>query len=230
MSVDMATAVTANVLQSTTQDCINITYGGNTISVTGDFNVLSGVGQTVSISVSSKCGVMTQQASDFKSALSANLAQSLRSQQIALTGWLDSSRNDQSTSLQQSVTTNITQANVQNCLNTMNGYNILNVTGSGNVIKDVAQNASLNLVSECMLQNGQASKVVSDITDTVNQSAVLESKNPLAFIADAMAAAFSSIVYGVIAVIICVIMFVGAFVGLREYGKISRGQSTNVTT
>lgn len=214
-TVGVSTNVAANIVQNTAQNCISVAYGGNTININGNYNNVSGVDQTVSISINSDCSTFAQQNSTFDADLQNALTQALNDQEVALTEWMDNSRDDQSASVSNSVTANFTQNTVQNCVNTLNGYNILNVTGTGNVVKDITQNATLNVISQCLLGNGQTSSVVSDITNTVNQQSTYVSQNPLAFIADAIAAIFKSLIVAAAVVFVVIICFVMLFLLLR---------------
>src|SRR5512147_1253671 len=90
-SIHVSTNVAANIVQDTAQNCINVAYGGNTITINGDYNVVSGVNQTVSISINSSCSTFASQDSTFNSDLQNSLSQVLADQEVALTEWMDNS-------------------------------------------------------------------------------------------------------------------------------------------
>jgi hypothetical protein len=217
-TVDVSTSVTANIMQTTAQNCINVAYGGNTITINGNYNVVSGVDQTVSISINSACSTFAAQNSTFDADLENALSQILSDQEVALTEWMDNSQDDQNTDVKQNVTTNFTQSTVQNCVNNLDGYNILSVTGSGNVVQDITQTATLNVISQCILKGQQTSDVVSSITNTVNQHSVYTSENPLAFIADAVASVLKSAmaIAAVLFIVILCFVFVFMVAGRRK--------------
>jgi hypothetical protein len=214
-TINVSTQVAANIVQNTAQNCIDVSYGQNTITINGDYNILSGVDQTIKLSINSNCSTFAAQNSTFSADLQNSLAQILNDQEIALIAWMDNSHDDQTTNIAQSVTANFTQSTVQNCVSNLNGGNALNVTGSGNVIKDVTQTISLNLISQCLLNNNQTNDVVNDITNTVNQSGTYTSVSPFAFIADAIAAVFKSVVVAAAIVFIVIVCFIFLFIIAR---------------
>lgn len=209
--VDVSTEISAKIIQNATQNCINVTMGGNTIAINGDYNILNGVNQTVSLSVNTDCSTFARAGNTFDSDLASSLSQVLHDQGIALTEWTDTSKTDQETNIRQSITANFTQSVVQNCISQLNGRNILSVTGSGNVIKNITQSASLNLISRCLLQNAQTSSVISDITNSVNQHSSHISENPLSFISDAWTAISRSALAFAAVCFIVVVSFVFIF-------------------
>lgn len=215
-SINVSTDVAANIVQNTAQSCINVSYGGNTFNIDGDYNDISGVKQNVAISVNSTCSTFAGQNSTFSTDLQHALTQFLNDQQIALTQWLDNSRDDQATNISQSVTANFTQSTVQNCVNNLDGRNIFNVSGNGNVVKDITQSTTLNVISQCLLQNGQTNDVVSTITNTVNQHGTYTSANPLAFITDAIGAIAKSVLAVAAVIFIVLICFVFLFLLMRR--------------
>jgi hypothetical protein len=211
-SVLSTTTTTANIVQQTAQNCIDVSYGGNVIDVNGNYNILSGVDQTVSLSVNSDCSTFASQNSTFNSDLSDAMSQILSDQEVALTQWIDTSKDTQYTNITENVTANFTQSTVQSCVNNLNGYNVLSVTGSGNVIKNITQDVSLNILSQCLIQNSQTGSSISDITNTVNQHSTYTSTNPFAFIADALesmsrsAMAIAAIIFIVIVSFVIIFM------------------------
>lgn len=218
-TVGVSTNVAASIVQNTAQSCISVAYGGNTFNINGNYNDISGVAQTVSISVSPTCAVFASQNSTFDTSLSAAITQALSDQEVALTQWLDNSRDDQAASIAQNVTANFTQTAVQNCVNNLNGYNIFDVTGDGNVVRDVTQTATLSLVSQCILQGGQTSDVVTNITNTVNQQSAYTSSNPFSFITDALEALSKSILLFLAAMFVLIVCFALAYAFLTRHRR-----------
>lgn len=218
--INVSTNVAANIVQNTAQNCINVAYGGNTFNINGNYNDISGVTQTVSISINSTCSTFASQDSTFNSDLANALSQVLNDQEVALTQWMDNSKDDQETNITQNVTANFTQTTVQNCVNNLNGYNIFNVSGDGNVVKNITQTATLSVISQCLLQNGQTSDVVSNITNTVNQHGTYTSENPLAFITDAIEAVLKSAMVIAAVIFIVLVCFVFLFMLMRRGKKV----------
>ena len=218
-SIKASTSIAANIVQNTAQNCINVSYGGNTFSIDGNYNDISGVSQTVSVAVSAGCSTFAGQNTTFSNDLSHALTQFYDDQEVALTQWLDNSRDDQETNISQSVTANFTQSAVQSCVNNLNNINIFSVTGNGNVVKDVTQTVTLNVLSQCLLQNGQTNDVVSTITNTINQHGTYTSENPLAFITDAIGAVAKSALAVAAVIFIVIVCFVFLFMLMRRSSR-----------
>lgn len=218
-TVSASTTVAANIVQATAQSCIGTSQGSNSVNVGGVGNTVDGVTQSVSLSVNMGCSTFSGQDSTFNNDLQNSLSQVLNDQGVALTQWMDGSRSDQASSIRQDVTTNFTQENVQNIVQKLNGYNVLNVQGVGNTVKDVAQTAALSVIATGLQQNGQTNAVVNSITNTVNQHGQYKSANPLAFITDAIQSSIRTVGIAIIAVIVILICFVLLVVALRRSRK-----------
>jgi len=207
-TIDESTRVAANIVQNTAQNCISVAYGNNTVAINGNYNDVSDVAQKVSVKINSNCSTFANQNNTFKSDLQNSVGQTLSDQEIAFMEWMDNSRDTQKTNIDQSVTTNFTQSAVQNCVNSLSGDNNLYVSGNGNVIKNIVQNSTLDMISQCLLGNGQTSSVVSDITNTVNQHSTYTSKSPFQFIADAFTSIAKSVIAAAAILFIIVVCFV----------------------
>jgi hypothetical protein len=224
-TVDVSTKVAANIVQNTAQDCITVGYGSNKIKINGNYNAVEHVAQKVSVGVDSNCSTFSKQNSSFKTDLQNGLSQTLKDQEVAMTEWMDNSRDTQSDHVRQSVTANFTQNAVQNCVNGLVGINDLYVMGNGNVVKDITQDATLSILARCVQGNGQTNSVVSDITNTINQHSQYTSQNPLAFISDAFAAMAQSAAAVAAIIFIVVICFVFVFVILHRSGESRRPEA-----
>jgi hypothetical protein len=216
-SVNSSAKLAATVVQTATQDCINVGSGENIVNVNGNYNVIDGVKQNLSLSINSSCPVLTGQDSTFQAALSNALTNTNASQSVALTEWINNTRNTQESNINNQLQTNLTQSTAQKCLSSLNGANIQNISGSGNVVKNVAQNVSLNVISQCLMKNGQTNNMVSDITNTVNQHSVYKSENPFAFITDALTAISSNVVYTVALIFVALVFFAILYAAFRHH-------------
>jgi hypothetical protein len=217
-SVSIMTNVVGSAVQNVTQSCISYVNSDNVIAVDGNGNFVGGVTQTMSISVDSNCSADITQDAQFQNKLQNNISQLLKDQEIALTQWMDSSKDESNAAINQSISTNVTSNTVQTCLNIINSHNILNVSGNNNVVKDIIQSNTVSLISQCLLSQGQTSSAVNDITNTVNQHSEYTSKNPLAFITDAIEAMMKSAMVVIAVIFIVLICFVALFMILR-HGK-----------
>ena len=214
-SVADTAVVLGSAVQSVTQNCINYVYAGNTINISGTGNVVNAVNQAMAVAVNSSCAASVTQSATFSNSLQAKVAQTLKDQEVALTQWMDSSSDDSEAHINQIVSTNVSSTTVQSCLNSINSQNILNITGSGNIVTDIVQSGTATLLSQCLLGQGQTSTAVNNIANTVNQHSTYDSENPLAFITDAIEALMRSAMILVAIVFVAIICFVALFLVLR---------------
>jgi hypothetical protein len=215
-SVSISTNVVGSAVQKVTQSCISYVNSDNVLAVSGDGNVLGDVTQTMSVSVNSVCSANITQNAKFQNSLANSVSELLKDQEVSMTQWLDNSQDDSNAAIQQNVTTNVTSTTVQTCLDNINSQNILNITGSGNIIKDAVQSSTVSMISHCLLSQGQTSQSVNAITNTVNQHSTYTSKNPLAFMSDAIESVIKSVIMIAAVIFIVVICFIGIFIVLRK--------------
>lgn len=218
-SKQIVTATTdslANAVQTTAQDCINVEYGNNTIAIDGNYNNIQNVSQKLSITLNPTCSTMTASDNSFQTNLSNALSQNMSDQEVAMSQWLDNSKDTQSTNIEQTVSTNITQNTVQKCLNNLTTMNNFYLTGDGNVIKNQVQDSTLNMISQCLLNGQQSTQAISDITNTINQHSTYDSKSPFSFLTDAIEGSIQSIATIAAIIFIVFICFIFLFLMLRD--------------
>lgn len=189
-----------------TQDCVQYTDGNQVLGVYGSGNIVTGNVQKLQLSIDSKCISAIKQKGDFKNKLENALSQTLKDQEQALTEWMDSSGDTQENDITNNIVNTITFNDLQECLSKVNGSQLIIVKGSGNVVAKNVQEQTQAIVSECVMGGGQAAEVANDVTNTVNQHSTYQSKNPFAFITDAIQAALKS------AMVIAAIVFVAIVV------------------
>ena len=232
-TVQVSTKIVSNAIQQATQDCISYVNSSNLIDISGNNNRIDGTSQALTVSVNSNCVARTTQAAEFSNKLAENVSQAIKEQSIAMTQWADGSKSENNNILNQSIETNISASTVQKCLNDINTQNILRVSGSGNTIKNATQSNTVSIISQCLLGQEQSSKVINDITNTVNQQSEIKSVNAFAFIADAITSIFGSMFkFGnmiIIAIVfIVIISFIFIFMKLI-HGK-KKPANTNTST
>ena len=210
-TVGVSTDLVTNASLNVAQDCLAFMDGTQVISIYGSGIIFKGNIQRATLSVDSKCVSQMGQQGEFENKLTDSITQTLKDQEIAMTQWMDPSGDNQTTDIVQNVTTNITFNDVQNCIDSLQGTQLFIVRGNNDVIVDNMQEQTMNLASTCMMSGGQTVDVVNDVTNTVNQHSTYTSKNPFAFITDAIeaavmsAAAIAAVVF--IAIVILVLVF-----------------------
>jgi RNA-binding protein YhbY len=210
-TVDVSTNLVTNASLNVAQNCLTYTQGDQVIDIYGSGNIFKGNTQRASLKVDSNCVAQIGQNGTFKEKLNNSIAQELKDQEIALTQWLDSSEDDQFTDIANKVTQNITFEDVQNCINTLQGTQLFIVRGNNDVIVDNLQEQTMTLASKCKMGGGQTFDVVNDVTNTVNQHSTYTSKNPFAFITDAIEATIKSAMAIAAVVFIAIVILVLVF-------------------
>ena len=210
-TVTVSTKMVANTSLNVAQNCLSYLDGTQVISIHGRDIIFKGNIQRSRLNIDMKCVDKMSQKGEFKNKLTDSITQELRDQEQALTEWMDPSGDNQKTDIVQNVTTNITFNDVQNCLASLNGTQLIVVSGSNDVIVDNLQEQTITLAQECLMSGSQATEVVNDITNTVNQHSSYDSKSPFAFITDAIEAALKSAMAIMAIIFITIVILVLVF-------------------
>ena len=218
-SVTESTNVVSSVTQQVTQNCVTAVNSSNVIVITGNGNIVSGVDQELSVSVNSQCVSTVTQAAAFKDNVKTAAVQVTNTETISGLGWLDCGEDDSATTITNNVSSTTTSTTVQNCLNSVQGKNLINITGNQNVLQNDLQKNTIQMFSKCVLGNAQQASTVNDITNTANQQSTYTAKNPFAFIPDAIEATVKSVAM-MIAIVFIILICLGAIVmALTASGK-----------
>ena len=216
VSSSVLEAATTNVVQSTTQNCASFVDSGNQALVTGNGDVISNVAQQARVVYSASCPMTSASGADLSSVLDSAITGALGNTQVALTQWMDTSRDTVKTGISQAFTSAVTTETLQNCMGTVSGTNLLQVDGSGDVVYKLYQSQSADVLKNCAFGSSTGASVVADMTAAANQSLTATTKNPFAFLTDAFDAIASHFAYAAAAVFIFVVCLVGLYFGLRR--------------
>ncbi len=211
-TISNTSTLVSNAALDVTENCLAFMDETQVISVVGSGNVFSGNVQQADLSVDMKCVSTFDQAGDFENKLADNIQQELEQSSIAMTQWMDPTGDNQSTAITQNVTTNIQFRDVQTCLAKESGAQLFVVEGDNNTIVSNAQRQTMNMATQCLMSGNQAATVANEVTNTMNQHAVITSENPLDFISDALTAIFGSVAamaaLGFVALVAVILLFV----------------------
>lgn len=208
---NVTTSMINSAVLSATQKCINYEHGSNIIDVTGTGNVVDDVNQRISFSIDANCLAGATQQDTLITNMSDKMSQSLKDQDLALTQWMDGSKDTNISKVKQLISNNVSSTVVQNCVKDLDSRNILNVAGTGNVVTKIVQDSTSKAVGDCMMKQGQTAKAVETVTNTINQHAEHTSKSPFAFITDAIQSVTKSLIYVAAVIFIVIICFIGVY-------------------
>lgn len=219
-TVAVSTNVVTNASLNTAQNCVTFMDGTQVISIYGSGIIYKGNIQRATLSVDSKCVSQMNQQGEFENKLTDSIIQELKDQEIAMTQWLDPGGDLQITDIVQNVTTNVTFKDVQNCIDSLQATQLSIVRGNNDVIVDNIQEQTMNLASTCMMRGDQTVDVVNDVTNTINQHSTYTSKNPFAFITDAIEATIKSAMAIAAVVFIAFVILILVFeIGTKGHHK-----------
>lgn len=216
-ATDTASSVISTV-QSATASSFTYSSANNTFNLSGSGNVIDVVDQTVTMTITSQTAVNSLESAQTGSDIAAAVENTVSDKGVSFTQWLD----DSSDTAKSEVTTTSSEITSQiaatTCFETLSGSNLFVVSGSGNVVKDAIQSATIDSLSSCILKSDDVSASVNAMTNAINQSSTYTSENPFAFIADAAEAAVrDALVLGAI-VFVLVVAFVATAKALARRG------------
>ena len=90
-------------------------------------------------------------------------------------------------------------------------YECFNCKGSGNVVENATQKQAESVMTKCIQSTDQTLQTTNDISNNVNQYSDYESKNPFAFITDAIEAILKNLMIVAVVVFVSVIIMVVVF-------------------
>jgi len=221
LSVKASSEITAKSVQTLIQNCLTTSVGDNELIIDGSGNTVDNLHQRVSISVNASCQALNDQSGKFQDQMTSAVAQNLKANSVALTQWMDNSRQDSNSQLSQRVATEMDQKTVQNVVNNINGKNIVTIKGDNNLVSNTSQEAVLDLISQGLAGSQQATSAAASIAVSANQHQVSKSENPLAFIGDAIREVVGTTV-GLIALTFILIV---VLVLLYKYMRRNKGAS-----
>lgn len=205
LSVKMTTNMVSDGLYSTTQNCLVYANSDQKIVVNGNGNIVQGNTQQTSVQVDQDCYQKSVTDVSLQQAVNSQIIQSLKDQQVAMTQWLDSGKDDVSTTVSTNVTSKISVTSTQNCIANLSSSQAIIVQGNENIVSGNVQKSARTAMLDCVQGTQQTSSVTQDTTNSVNQHGEYQSENPFAFITDAITACFkSALIFAAVAFIIIV--------------------------
>lgn len=217
--IDVSSTIIGSVTQTNYTNCETAASGSNSFELDGDNDVISGVDQRITLSVDMDCVTADPLNYAFSSRVQNSALQQLADEQVAMTQWMDNSKDTVTSSISTDLELGVTQANSQDCMDSVNAANTFEVSGDYDVVKDVTQTYSLDTVTSCHMKDGVAFKASNRMTNTLNQHLIYTSVNPFAFITDAITAITDSIALLIAFCFIVVVCFVALFALLHHRSK-----------
>ncbi len=175
-STNIATKAAIDVVVNNIMNCRGNTTGIQSIEVPGNYNSINNVKQVQMITLSGSCSQDAQNMQDLQQSVSAALQNAAASQSVSLLGVLGTSKSDIDQKISNEVSQKLTSNTILNIVNDTNAQQKLFVSGSNNVITNVTQEQTLNILQNNVqnamnqLSSVQAIETAAKSTSTATQS------------------------------------------------------------
>ena len=197
-----------------TQECSSSVSGLNEVDITGNYNVIDHVSQTVKVNFTADCVNNIINRDDFADNLSDNVAQSLKSDGVALTEFADAGSQSSVDNVKQIIKHTVTANVVQKCLMSIVASNTIRIAGSGNRVEDIQQNSTVAAISNCLSGNHSVIKAANKVSDITSQESKATSANPIAPLTDLIGNLSTNMVLMIGAIILAILTAFMLLVGV----------------
>lgn len=215
----------STILENTTS-CRTINVNNQDFQISGDWNFVENVTQSITTNVNSQCIDTIKQDDTKVSKVNTDLEQKLSSVMDGLVGMFNNAKTQTNNDIRNVIKTeNVTKNALSMLAKTLNNNRIL-VSGDHNTIRNVIQNMSTNSLTSAVMQDEQISKSVNDISNSVVQRESAELKfglldtigNFISSISSVLRSGITSFSVIVIALVggICLLVFILVKAGLFD--------------
>jgi hypothetical protein len=185
-TADIFTSAAASVMQETMMSCSGNGSLQQRVIVSGDYNVVKGVHQTATMKLSVQCAQKAKNVADLQQSVSNAIAQASKSQSVSVLGALGKSSSETNTKIHNDVKTAITQKSIAKLVGDVNATQELVVSGNHNIVEDISQ----NLTAQLLLKNSQTilnrMKSVQTLATAVKQKSSATQTNFISDIIDSI--------------------------------------------
>ena len=206
-TLDISTSSTAN---NSNINAITVS-SSNTGIISGDSNIVSGVTQTVEVTITADVWSNVKSDTDLQTSVSQSMQQKIEDKSVAMTQFLDKSKTDISNIVNNHVTQDVTVNNITKCTNAFNQSNTLIISGSNNYVKNYHQAVVATILADCSMDSASTQQFGTTMTTALNQYSSSVSENPFAFITDTIQTIAKSGMMLIAVIFIALICFVLLF-------------------
>ena len=219
---NVSTSTVVDVLTSNIMNCGSSTSARQRLLVSGNNNVLNGVSQTLTITLSSNCFQDAKNLAKVQQEVSQAIKNAAESQSVTITGALSNSSSNAETYIDTEVKQTITQKNLTNIINNVNTEQELVISGNSNIIKNISQNLTQDLVYKNAQTLLNTMKSIQALENSADTSSKATQKSLIIGLIDSLLSGISGIFgnFGVIFVIVIAIIVAGLFFARKEIMKV----------
>lgn len=208
-TTNIATKAAVDVVVKNIMNCTSNTTATQEIAITGNYNNTNGITQVQYMSLSGNCSQSAQNMQDLQQSVAAALQSAASSQSVSLLGVLGKSSSDINQSISNEVSQKLTSQTIQNIVNNTNAQQKLFITGNNNIVSNVSQTQTANILQNNVQNALNQMTSVQAIENAAKSTATSTQTN---FVSDIISSIFSgltSLSFLYILVVIAAIIFLG---------------------
>jgi hypothetical protein len=174
-------------------NCTSSATMNEEISIHGDGNVISDVSQASVQKFTVTCSQDSQAMANFQTNMSSAIKQAAKDQNVALLNVLGSTDAEVDSKIHESVKNVINLQNIQNIVNMTNQQQGINVYGNNNVVRNISQQESLQMLASNSQKVLEQISAVAQIKAHLDQKASSVVENPISQIIDSVGNALAEV-------------------------------------
>lgn len=206
-TVTALSSTISNIAESTVQQCeVNSDQTQSYNEVNSGISIASSASMEQTTDIKSECFQDAQKQAQLQNAIVSAISQSSSAQSVALLGAFGTSKSEAETNLTNIIRNNVTMSSIQKNYNSIRQQQNVNYTNSGISIyhkTDMKQGAKVFAMAT--LKSMDDAGIFNKISQYVDQTSSAKQENPLDFIAHAIGAVSSSVMYAIIFVVILIV-------------------------
>jgi hypothetical protein len=190
-NIDVSAAVSA-----ITNTIMNCNGNGNvmqTIRISGDDNLISGVTQRQVFKISSECGQNIAKNSHLQQQVASDLVNSAMATGSGITSALGGSKSEIETRIRTDVEQMFTDNTITNIINSVNAGQEIDISGNRNIIKNSNQDQTTESISKGIQKAINSLSSIQDITTTTSSNATAVTTNPISDVVDSVFKGFAGL-------------------------------------
>jgi hypothetical protein len=215
LTVNDTLNIITNSILTVKQDCVTFVTTDNSIIQYGKHNTATNIIQSIKLKVSEYCLSDIKTDNNFSNDVATKITNALTNVGVAGAQWMDDDKNTMTTTIAQDIKTSIVTTDIQDCMVTLSGKNLVQQSGVENVIVGAIQTDTLDVMKSCVQKLDEMNTLTNVITTTVNQSDSNTEKNmfdPFAKMFDHMMDALNTLLKLPLELVMVVVVGLFAFI------------------
>ena len=180
------------------------------ITVSGNYNTVSGVRQVQIFKLSNDCSQDIKNDLDFRTSVEEALKQDAEAMSPGLIGAIGGTNAFVTAQMKKELETFFSDTNISNIISEVDSRQIINVSGSNNVVTNINQEQTAEILQQSLQKSLMELKSIQDLKTKMDQRAKALTKNPISEVIDSVFSGLQGLLkYW--ALIILGVLFIGVF-------------------